>query len=247
MKNKLHNDGVLVLDDFLPEKEFLAVQKFIQFQDYKSVHADRWSKSWRPGDGHPLVSRSFFSKSMPGVPDGYAYPSKTGVDFVFKHILAGIKNYGRWVGSEDVWEYFNATVYLYPRETGLGWHEDDYSYSGAYIYYAHPEWRPAWGGELCVMGYTEPSSGLAADEPDDIAEIYAMAGVSGGDYGPEFGQTIRDKKIMEQGQGIFVMPKPNRIVFIKEGYSHCIKKVDSAAGDRMRCTITGFFVKKLPS
>lgn len=247
MKDVFHDDGFLIVDNFLPAKEFLAIQKFIQFQDYQSVHARGWSKSWRPSDGNPLVSQSFFSKDLPGVLDGAAYPSGTGIDFVIKRILASIKDYSRWTGAEDVWEYFNASVYLYPQGTGLGWHEDDYSYSGAYIYYAHPEWRPGWGGELCVMGYTEPSSGLAADEPEDIAEIYAMAGVTGGDYGPEFGQTLRDKKIMEQGHGTFIIPKPNRMIFIREGYSHCIKKVDPSAGDRMRCSIAGFFVKKTPS
>jgi Rps23 Pro-64 3,4-dihydroxylase Tpa1-like proline 4-hydroxylase len=49
------------------------------------------------------------------------------------------------------------------------------------------------------------------------------------------------KILMEEGVGTYLMPKPNRLVFLTSGVLHCIKKVERAAGNKVRGTIQGFF------
>ena len=40
-----------------------------------------------------------------------------------------------------------------------------------------------------------------------------------------------------------VLPRPNRLVVIAGGNYHAIKRVDPAAGDHVRCSIAGFFMR----
>ena len=42
--------------------------------------------------------------------------------------------------------------------------------------------------------------------------------------------------------GRFVMPKPNRLVFIDPGTIHMIGKVTSEAGNHSRISLAGFFI-----
>ena len=50
--------------------------------------------------------------------------------------------------------------------------------------------------------------------------------------------------INRYGNGIYISPIPNRIAFTKTGVWHCINRVDSAAGDNLRCSFVAFFKKK---
>lgn len=44
------------------------------------------------------------------------------------------------------------------------------------------------------------------------------------------------------GIGYYIVPKPNRLVIFKNNILHCIKKVENAAGNHVRASITGFFM-----
>jgi Rps23 Pro-64 3,4-dihydroxylase Tpa1-like proline 4-hydroxylase len=39
----------------------------------------------------------------------------------------------------------------------------------------------------------------------------------------------------------FICPQPNRLVLLRGGTRHCIKKVESAAGQAYRASVSGFF------
>lgn len=41
--------------------------------------------------------------------------------------------------------------------------------------------------------------------------------------------------------GVFIYPRPNRLVVLRGGAMHCIKKVESAAGRSLRASVSGFF------
>jgi hypothetical protein len=41
--------------------------------------------------------------------------------------------------------------------------------------------------------------------------------------------------------GVFVYPAPNRLVLLRGGTMHCIKKVEPAAGKAFRASVSGFF------
>lgn len=45
------------------------------------------------------------------------------------------------------------------------------------------------------------------------------------------------------GEGFFVDPRPNRLVVLRGGLRHSLKKVEAAAGENNRLSVTGFFYK----
>jgi Rps23 Pro-64 3,4-dihydroxylase Tpa1-like proline 4-hydroxylase len=45
----------------------------------------------------------------------------------------------------------------------------------------------------------------------------------------------------DASSGTFINPKPNRLVVLRGGTRHCIKKVESAAGQAFRASVAGFF------
>jgi hypothetical protein len=51
----------------------------------------------------------------------------------------------------DPWRGFTQSTWIYRAGLGLEWHSDT-GWVGAYVYYAHPAWRPDWGGELLIDG-----------------------------------------------------------------------------------------------
>lgn len=59
------------------------------------------------------------------------------------------------------------------------------------------------------------------------------------DWGGEF--MIADE-VTQSGQ--YIVPVPNRLIVLNGGVRHCIKKVERAAGDACRQTLTGFFYEK---
>jgi hypothetical protein len=122
------------------------------------------------------------------------------------------------------WIDFVLRPYLYPRGTKLSWHNDAGHYSAAFTYYAHPYWASTWGGELLV---------LAAPSENALAVDSAL------DHRRE------DEFLMATGTGYFVSPRPNRAIFLKGGTLHALNRVDADAGDHVRCSIAGFFVRSV--
>ena len=131
------------------------------------------------------------------------------------------------------WEYFFARSYIYPAGTGLSWHRDnENNASGAYVYYAHPHWDPQWGGEFLVAPLKTRHVKFPKKQLYEGGEKF---------IGSHIDNAHEIEPLMEEGLGTYIMPKPNRLVFLTSGVMHCIKKVDMAAGNKMRGTIQGFF------
>ncbi|AIA48151.1 hypothetical protein L085_13610 [Serratia sp. FS14] len=242
MINIVEGEGYLIFDEFLSSDELFALQLYMQFENYYLVHSQGWSKSWRMTDGEPLVSVSYFYSLLTGKTTIDDNVIMDGIHILSEKISIITSRLRDFLGED--WNAFSLTTFLYPAGSGLGWHEDDAQYKGAYIFYAHPEWKPNWGGELCVINTpVNSSAGLSEQTYNASEEVLRMSGITGGAVGPEFGWTIRERSINDSGIGTFIYPKPNRLVVIKPNYSHCIKKVDVSAGDIMRCSVAGFFHK----
>ncbi|TDR79725.1 2OG-Fe(II) oxygenase [Paludibacterium purpuratum] len=240
MSNIVHGPGFLMLDNLLAPEELCAVQLYMQFENYTPVHANGWSKAWRVNDGQPLSSGSYLC----GRGGKKIAPSQqNAINIVAERILSLESEIDSFLEKFLEWDFISLTTFLYPNGAGLGWHEDDCQYKGAFIFYAHPEWKPSWGGELCIAGEVSENSGLPEKIYQYDADIFEMSGVGSGSIGPEFGWTRRERSISDNGIGTWIYPKPNRLVIIKPGYSHCIKKVEADAGENMRCSVTGFFQK----
>lgn len=128
------------------------------------------------------------------------------------------------------WVCVSGRPFLHGPGSALSWHRDDHAlYRGAYIYYAHPMWKAAWGGEL-----------LLSDAPTPLHRPRAKSRRTS-----IFSRETIDAPLEERGCGYFVSPKPNRIVFIGDAV-HSVARVSPAIGEAQRASIAGFFHKELP-
>ncbi|WP_437733207.1 hypothetical protein [Sorangium sp. So ce1335] len=241
MKATYADNEIAIFDDVLPQDQFAELWTFCQNEVYASVHDGGRQPVWRIGDGEPLKGTTFAWPSVPIdglIPPGIDlskaplkfYPTRTPVDSLLKAAKARCATVENLIGKEGhAWAGITASPFVYPVGTGVSWHHDAGPYSGAMIYYAHPEWNVLWGGELLVAdrpsGTTEPANVLATP-----SRLHT------------FDNRHENDALFCPGMGRFVMPKPNRLVFLAGGTPHMISKVMPAAGNHVRVSIAGFFV-----
>ncbi|MGW1776683.1 2OG-Fe(II) oxygenase [Streptomyces sp. NPDC002104] len=103
----------------------------------------------------------------------------------------------------------------YPAGSRLSWHNDaGAGRVGAYVYFTHESWDASWGGGLALID--EESR---PDAADGAALVHS-----------EVHPTL-------------ILPRPNRLVVFRSHTMHAVQRVDSAAGDRLRRTWTGFITE----
>lgn len=214
-----------VIDDLLPTAAQTAVWE--AFHTEPMVHVRRHALNvYGLCDGDPYRGQTTSSGNVRERAGMSSYPSGRAIDRVVEAIRDALPEVTPWSGREgNDWDFFSATPYIYPAGTGLSWHEDTVRQeagltdrrTASFILYVHPEWRPNWGGELLVC-----DSGAAA---------------TGADSDPR----RRRQDLVDAGIGTYVFPRPNRLVVLRSGLQHTIKKVDASAGDNFRASIAGFF------
>lgn len=208
-----------IVDDLLDEETWTEVWSDFQFTELHPV--TRTLGAWKLDDGVPLggaeaiVAREAGTATDDGV-----------LQRLIRAIMAEPAYYQGMVA--DDWDCASARPYVYPQETGLSWHLDDSElYAGAFIYYAHPEWNAHWGGELFVAERDRERDG-------ELGEMPIM--------GHRFETDSYSERLMEMGVGNFIMPKPNRLVVLG-GAPHMVAPVRRAAGDKVRASVAGFFLR----
>ena len=221
----------MVIDNFLSKDTHHQIWEHLQSVKYEYVHTDKWIPAFHMADKAPLWGEPALSHEYSKNTQFPVYPLGNAMDLFFKDVLELLPDIQPLVGEEGKdWAYFFARPYIYPAETGLRWHTDGkYSAPGAFVYYAHPYWSPYWGGELLI------------DAPKESYKKVAALGDFENAKKSSFSSSQHEQVIMEDGIGSYVLPKPNRLVILKGGPYHTIKKVDSSAGDNLRVTIQGFF------
>ena len=112
---------------------------------------------------------------------------------------------------------FLSSVQLYGRGTKLSWHRDSGG-AGTFAYYVHPEWKPTWGGELYV-----PEQDVRPESNKDRKLTY--------------GKEMWDD--LSTGWGLWIAPKPNRLVYTAPDVLHQVNRVDPDAGDNLRVAVIG--------
>jgi Rps23 Pro-64 3,4-dihydroxylase Tpa1-like proline 4-hydroxylase len=134
------------------------------------------------------------------------------------------------------WEHFSVTGWMYPPGTGLSMHDDGSGvYSGAYVYFMNPVWRPHWGGLLVVMD--EEANKKVFEYRSNVDEI---------DYYKRkwLHANPLDDMLMDNGLSQCIFPKRNRIVFMANDAYHMVTRVNEQVGDNLRMSLAGFFNKK---
>jgi hypothetical protein len=231
MKPIFEDHQLLVIDDFLPEDAFQSVWRWLQTEDFKYVHVPTVRYVWRIGDGLPMQGSAVVSFVDPARPGPAAedlpflvHPSGKAIDLVIDAVRKQTRSAERLIGREGRdWLAFTASPFVYPQGTGLGWHDDGVLYSGAFTYYAHSRWNASWGGELLVAS-DDPR--LPRWEPRHM-----------------FDNSVESEALLGQGMGRYIMPKPNRLIFLRGNTHHMISNVRAAAGDQVRAIVSGFFVR----
>lgn len=197
---------MVVYDEVLPQDQFSSLWIAVQQDRYLMPHVADWQKVWRLTDGTCVGSKECDTSREE--PQGYislAYSMFSELARLHPAIV-------------PEWTSIIMRSYLYPRGTKLSWH-NDLGYSGAAIFYVHPEWSSTWGGELMVA--KTPSSNSVPP--------------------PHLDHREEDRFLEAYGTGIYVTCRPNRLVLTRPGVWHSINRVDADAGDHCRASIVGFF------
>lgn len=212
------NKQFIIFDDFLPLEDFVLVQNYVRNENYQTFDANKIHKNHNIFDGTPLIGKSSV------ILEEHKSSIITGLNLFVEHLLTTTDVLFEWVGRKDVdWESFTAKVFLYPQGAGLIWHDDGGIKTGSYAFYTHPRWNVQWGGDLLI--------------PDESTRNVDYP--SGQDSHYEYDT----QKNIDVGIGQYIAPKPNRLVVIAGGNPHRINKVEPMAGDNLRCSISGFFVR----
>jgi hypothetical protein len=246
MRTTFECSQFVVFDDVMPEREFEEIWRYLQFVRLAGVDSVYDQDSpWPISDGRPLTGEMAVAAAKPGglrrrldgeAAAGLAYPTGTALDHVFEKLLCLLPQVEAWVGKtgED-WNRISATPYVYPSGTALSWHADGSPFTGAFTFYAHPVWKAQWGGELLVADGSRklPYSRSATPAPHSLEEK----------LGYRFDKRAMNEHLSRPGVGRFIMAIPNRLVVLAGGNPHKVARVDPSAGDRVRATISGFFLR----
>lgn len=219
------NQTWAVVDDFLGHQEHLDLWDAFQETIESPAKAGEWNRVYRRMDGdEPVSSQPLLRQPSPGKPSlqdvtvGSAGPHTLRL---FSEKLFALLTGDQPSMVLDPWTGFSLSAWVYRPGAGLEWHSDT-GWLAGYIYYMHPVWRSSWGGELLVAASDTPSpsgGGAALSPPDESRGAVEAVCRSG---------------------GAFIYPRPNRLVLLRGGTWHCVKKVESAAGKAFRASVSGF-------
>jgi len=247
-----------VYDDVLHATAFDRIWQYVQRGNYACVHHQMWLKAWRLSDGSPLAGPVLYScestarianqcESQGALPSelvrNYVFPTGRHIDGLIETIAGNGEDWTELIGRRGTdWVGFTVRAFLYPQGAGLSWHLDLGRYSGAYIYYAHPTWNVKWGGELMVADMAARGPGCNPFDPQDPTTSSIYQPDESKRAGQHLDNSWENEKLMEMGTGRYIFPKPNRLVIVAPGCAHCVNPLTAAAGDKVRATITGFFI-----
>ena len=221
MKVVLASRDLVVADEVLGADALTALRRELTSARYESVHARGWDHAWRLGDGSPLRGSGVYYDPQGTRPTARArYPTASVVDEFIDTLRALTAEHPEVVGTEGVdWAAVFLSPWLYPVGSALSLHRDGGGYSGAFTFFAHPRWGVHWGGELLLL-----------DEGADVAPLGTT------------GWMVDDQA--DSGVATCVFPRPNRLVLVGPKRPHMISRVDVNAGDHVRTTLAGFFLRR---
>jgi hypothetical protein len=222
MSDTLSHPNFSIIDDFLDEESWTQLWSAFQFMSLLPV--TRTSGAWKLDDGVPLAGEELVLAREPIVSKIKGVKAHAAEASPLSHLMGEVLKRQDLHSAhvEGSWDRLVGRPYVYARDTALSWHVDDHElYAGAFIYYAHPVWNAHFGGELLIA-------------ETDGAALPIM--------GYRFETDSYSQSLMEVGCGNFVMPKPNRLVILS-GAPHMIARISPAAGQHVRASVAGFFLR----
>ena len=208
----------VVIDDFLPEDALAGARALMGragMREVASVVSPEHDGRARRSNGARFVDGAVGAEG-PGRPPVYRE--------IVRMVSAEEQVYGRR-GAD--WDTVSFTYWTYPAGSRLNWHNDaGLGRTGEFVYFLHEQWRSSWGGELLVV-----------DEDLRESAEDLRAGMSIDDR-------MESLLVRSAANPVAIIPWPNRLVMVKAGTVHTIRRVDHTAGAALRRTLTGFVSRK---
>jgi hypothetical protein len=217
---RIVNQACAIVDDFLGPDDHLALWDAFQETVRSPAEAGDWNRVYQRADNeHAANSEHELSEPLPR---DVTIGGSMGPPVLrrFSERLFALLTGDHPPISLGAWTGLSLSAWVYRPGAGLEWHSDT-GWLAGYIYYMHPVWRSSWGGELLVAA-SDPSSsraGLPSSAGESRIDVEAVCRIG----------------------GAFIYPRPNRLVLLRGGTLHCVKKVESAAGKAFRASLSGFF------
>ena len=210
-----HTENFAVFDDFLPDERLAGLQRYMRAEKFSyAKNVSYRNDLFRIFHGDPLRGPGLYDRHPDPSKPVALYPTGSAMDAVVDALVNAEDTLSPWTGKRgEDWDFLSATPFLYPRDSGLAWHDDAADRAASYVFYAHEEWRPTWGAELLIA--TDLGRGEARVVPPQTA--------------------------LNADVGHYVAPLPNRLVVLKSGTPHMVKRVDPNAGENVRSSVAGFF------
>lgn len=205
----LRGQRFAVLDDVLSAQAWAELGRL-----FESVRMASTDSTIAPqGDGVAYRTRALSLRST---------DSAQGRAAAYGAVLDAIRAEPGLFGAADTdWNAVSFTLWRYPAGSRLSWHNDaGHGRTGAFVFFAHPTWDAAWGGELLLI-----------DEPAKI-----IAGEDAPASGRCLGAAISDSGATP----VAILPRPNRLVLFAQDTLHCVARLEPTVAEHGRMTMTGF-------
>jgi len=221
----LNKPEALVIDDFLPQDVWDKIWNQIQVDKWNQTGAD--DKFWHITDGSNYKNNKRWLTKR---------PFNDNSDLWFEHFTRFLDTCPESKLFAKDYTEIAMRCHAYPVGSKNPWHTD-LGYT-TYTYYLHKHWQINWDSTLLVIpkdAQVKYQQLLTLDSNSVHTDSYAK------DNMPMemFEQHNKYKTLIEYGLGIFVSPKPNRLILINKGVIHGVTRVDSDAGENIRVSLTG--------
>lgn len=138
---------------------------------------------------------------------------------------------------EKQWEKISCMLHVYMVGAELSWHWDGKLGGGSYSYYIHDDWRHTWGGNLLIAS---PDTKFSANEPSEGTSAEDMIGRNYNRMSRTWNLKEESDMILNPGYGRYFAPLPNRLMLTTGTTMHKVERIDTAAGENTRRSLTGF-------
>lgn len=214
-----------VIDDFLPPDQLAEIRAVMERRRFEEVASVIYPET----DGHAFRSRGAVLRQDTGAPTAESR-DRDEQPAAYRTILGELGSHADMFGvpGQD-WSAVGFSFWQYPAGSRLGWHNDVASGRlGEFVFFLHEEWKASWAGELLILDADPETLGV------DTTGMSAM-------------EAVEAKASLASHALTAVVPKPNRLVLVREGTIHCINRVDRTAGTTLRQTMTGFVAGAAPA
>ncbi len=205
-------------------ERYIVIDDFLDEDFFETLAAEVLDVNYTamPSVVDPVVDGDALRSRGVALPHDDACPASGPRSAVYRAILDEVLARPDFFGRPpEAWSRLTFAFWRYAAGARLGWHNDALAgRTGEFILYLHRDWDLRWAGELVL---------LDGEPPEDL----------GSNALERLPRAVRDTARSLTA----IPPLPNRLVLMRSGTPHYVNRVDLAASDSVRSTLTGFASK----